>query len=203
MLPFIFLPHLLNLSVAYQHGVFIIPHALGVLPDDPLQFGTAFSDPESFVYFLLPLSDIKPGLSMPNNVFCLIQERVLEEPGGDGPGAQSGHLRPEGMRTVAPDKSDGLASLQPQSLHPQAEGLDVIIIILPGVGQPDAKFLLPHGHFPGSIAAAFLQPDLGNGHIFGNLYRGLPARLPGLCFHHLQSPPGNIRYLLPHRGRRE
>ena len=164
-----FFAQFLNLVDADQEILGVVPHAFGIVPDDSFHLGAGIPDGEGLVHFLLRLAHEEFCIRVVDDVFDLLHHAVLKEPNSHAAGAKGGHFRPEPFRPIVTDHGHLVSPLETEAHHAQTEILDVFIVVLPGVGKPDAELLLPHGHFLVAVFSALAEKEFRYGEILGNL----------------------------------
>ncbi len=87
-------PEVHHLVEADETVLIVIPHPLGVIPDDPLQLGTVVDDGQGLVHLFLTLAHQKPGVRMVDDVLDLFVQGVLEKPDPHCLAAEGPHLGP-------------------------------------------------------------------------------------------------------------
>ena len=134
---------------------------------------------------------------MVNYVFYLVHHTVLEEPDPDSPGTHGGHLSPQTLRPVVSDHRHFIAFFKTKTHHPKTEILHIVVIVLPGKGDPDAELLFPHRHLILAVFFALRDKELWNCEVLGYFDPGLLHLHPYLLVEYKSSSP---RYALTTSG---
>src|SRR5215468_5803560 len=135
-------PELLDAVEAQEERVVVVTHALRIVVDHQLRSGELVLHLEDLVDLLLVFTHDHARLGVVDHVVHLGGDRVLVH--GHRRTAQGlrGEHGPIELRAVVTDHRDLVAAPEAQRGQSQGDALDMASGILPGVGLPDAEFLL-------------------------------------------------------------
>ena len=172
----------------------VVAQALGVVVDDLVHLAFQLRpDFNQFVNLFLVFGDHKGGVGSADNIEHLFAHRVLIDAHRLCPHRLGSQFGEEPFRTIVADDSHGVFRLETQGMQAQREIFDVVVILLPGNGLPDAVNALAQCHFVGGalgVHGEVLRQRFRHGGLLLHrrqrgrppvLHPGKPAPRPGSC----------------------
>ena len=153
---------LLQLAVAVQEGLGVVPHAARVFVDDVLELRQPLLDLEELVHLLLVFHHSDAHVGVVQDVDHLLGHRVLVQRHRHAPQALRRGHRPIQLRAVVADDREVLAASEAQGVQPQRQRADLVRDLGPAPGLPDAEVLLPHARLVG-MHAGMIEQQPGKG----------------------------------------
>ena len=146
-----------------------------VVEDNLLHVPEPVPDLEELVHLLLVLGHDELRLRVLEHVAELGGDGVLVDREGDAADRLRGDLGEVEAPAVVADHRELVAAPEPELRKAEGEPADLIRVLRPGHGLPDAVFLLAHRVAAGERAAAVRLQDLGQGVVGHASLRSLQA----------------------------
>ena len=142
---------LLDVLEADQERISVMPQALRVVVDDPVDFWQALLDFQYLIDLFLILCEHDGGIGMINHILQFSTDGVLIERYRSPSHDLGRHHGPIDLRPVITQDGELIVGLESQGHQSERQVSHFLLVLRPGPLLPDALFLLPDCHLPWAL----------------------------------------------------